>query len=46
MKRHAPAAARNRQSILDLLQPRLPADGVVLEVASGTGRFDGPYPFA
>jgi len=37
MKRHAPAAARNRQPILDVLQPRLPADGVVLEVASGSG---------
>ena len=37
MKREAPAAARNRQPILDVLRPRLPATGLVLEVASGTG---------
>ncbi|WP_421994917.1 DUF938 domain-containing protein [Reyranella sp.] len=37
MKLHAPAAARNRQPILDVLGPRLPAQGLVLEVASGTG---------
>ena len=37
MRRHAPAAARNRQPILDVLRPRLPADGLVLEVASGSG---------
>lgn len=37
MKRHAPATARNRQPILDVLQPRLPQDGLVLEVASGSG---------
>lgn len=37
MKREAPAAARNRQPILDVLQPRLPAEGLVLEIASGTG---------
>ena len=37
MKREAPAAARNRQPILDVLQPRLPATGLVLEIASGTG---------
>jgi hypothetical protein len=28
---------RNRQPILDVLRPRLPSDGWVLEVASGTG---------
>jgi SAM-dependent methyltransferase len=33
----APAAARNRQPILDVLKGRLPARGLVLEVASGTG---------
>ena len=37
MRREAPAAARNRQPILDVLQPRLPARGLVLEIASGTG---------
>jgi hypothetical protein len=37
MKRHAPATARNRQPILDVLQPRLPAQGLVLEIASGSG---------
>jgi hypothetical protein len=37
MKREAPAAARNRQPILDVLQPHLPAQGLVLEIASGTG---------
>jgi hypothetical protein len=37
MKRHAPATARNRQPILDVLRPRLPADGLVLEIASGSG---------
>lgn len=37
MKREAPAAARNRQPILEVLHPRLPARGLVLEVASGTG---------
>ncbi len=37
MKLHAPATARNRQPILDVLRSRLPATGVVLEVASGSG---------
>jgi len=37
MKRHAPATARNRQPILDVLRSRLPPDGLVLEVASGSG---------
>jgi SAM-dependent methyltransferase len=37
MKRHAPATARNRQAILDVLRPRLPAQGIVLEIASGSG---------
>ena len=37
MRREAPAAARNRQPILDVLQPRLPQKGLVLEIASGTG---------
>jgi SAM-dependent methyltransferase len=37
MKREAPAAARNRQPILEVLRAHLPARGLVLEVASGTG---------
>jgi hypothetical protein len=34
---YAPAAPRNRQPILDVLNEQLPSQGVVLEVASGTG---------
>jgi SAM-dependent methyltransferase len=34
---YAPAAARNRQAILDVLDRHLPPRGLVLEVASGTG---------
>ena len=37
MKRHAPATARNRRPILDVLQQHLPSEGLVLEVASGSG---------
>jgi SAM-dependent methyltransferase len=37
MRRQAPAAARNRQAILDVLAPHLPPCGLVLEIASGTG---------
>jgi hypothetical protein len=37
MKRHAPAAGRNREPIAAVLTEELPATGVVLEVASGTG---------
>jgi SAM-dependent methyltransferase len=33
----APAVARNRQPILDVLQDWLPARGEVLEIAAGTG---------
>ncbi|WFL77879.1 DUF938 domain-containing protein [Altererythrobacter arenosus] len=36
-KREAPAAARNRVPIGDVLAEQLPARGLVLEVASGTG---------
>lgn len=37
MKRHAPAAERNREPIAAVLAEELPAAGCVLEVASGTG---------
>lgn len=37
MRREAPAAARNRQPILDVLRRHLPEQGLVLEFASGTG---------
>src|SRR5262245_9634859 len=36
-RRSAPAAQRNRGPILDVLRRVLPAEGLVLEVASGTG---------
>lgn len=35
--RTAPAVARNREPILGVLRDALPADGLVLEIASGTG---------
>jgi hypothetical protein len=37
LRRHAPATLRNREPILDSLRRHLPAAGLVLEVASGTG---------
>ena len=37
IRRFAPAAARNRQPILEVLQRYLPTSGLVLDVASGTG---------
>lgn len=37
MKQHAPAAARNREPIREVLARLLPAEGVVLEIASGSG---------
>jgi hypothetical protein len=36
-RRYAPATARNRGPILDVLRSILPSSGTVLEVASGTG---------
>jgi SAM-dependent methyltransferase len=36
-KRHAPASKRNRAAIADVLRGILPAKGIVLEIASGTG---------
>lgn len=37
MKRHAPATQRNAGPIAEVLARELPAEGLVLEVASGTG---------
>lgn len=37
MKHSAPAAARNREPIAEVLRHELPASGTVLEIASGTG---------
>jgi len=37
VKRHAPATERNRDVIAETLAHLLPAEGLVLEVASGTG---------
>lgn len=34
---HAPATARNREFIFEVLAPALPASGTIFEVASGTG---------
>jgi SAM-dependent methyltransferase len=36
-RRHAPATERNREPIADILRAVLPSEGLVLEVASGTG---------
>jgi hypothetical protein len=36
-RRYAPAVARNREPILEVLGPYLPSRGLVLEVASGSG---------
>ena len=37
LRRSAPAALRNRDFIADVLSEWLPSDGLVLEIASGTG---------
>lgn len=37
MRLQYPATARNREPLLAVLRPRLPAHGTVLEVASGSG---------
>ncbi|MBQ1500558.1 MAG: DUF938 domain-containing protein [Sphingomonas sp.] len=48
MRRHAPAAARNRDPIAAVLAEELPASGHVLEIASGSGEhcafFAGRFP--
>jgi SAM-dependent methyltransferase len=36
-RQYAPSVARNRDPIWTVLQPNLPTEGVVLEVASGSG---------
>ncbi len=36
-EKHAPATLRNRDAIVSVLQGVLPQDGIVLEIASGTG---------
>ncbi|TXC83911.1 DUF938 domain-containing protein [Paraburkholderia azotifigens] len=38
LRQHAPAAERNREPILAVLERVLPATGTVLEIASGTGQ--------
>ncbi|SAK86836.1 SAM-dependent methyltransferase [Caballeronia catudaia] len=38
VRRRAPAAERNRDAILSVLARVLPPDGIVLEIASGTGQ--------
>jgi len=36
-RRHAPATLRNREAILGILERVLPPEGLILEIASGTG---------
>jgi hypothetical protein len=38
LRLHAPAALRNRDLIVDVLQDHLPAQGLLLEIASGSGQ--------
>jgi hypothetical protein len=48
MKQHAPATARNREPIREVLAKALPSTGTVLEIASGSGEhavaFAGAFP--
>ena len=37
LRRHAPSTLRNREPILAVLKRQLPAAGLILEVASGSG---------
>jgi len=41
MKQHAPATARNREPIREVLARVLPERGTVLEIASGSGEHAG-----
>ena len=47
-RRHAPATLRNRDAIADILATILPAQGMILEIASGSGEhcacFAGRFP--
>lgn len=43
MKRHAPATERNREPIAAVLSEVLPASGLVLEAASGTGEHSAHF---
>ena len=48
-KRYAPATLRNRAAITDVLREVLPAQGMILEIASGSGEhvvhFAGQFPY-
>jgi SAM-dependent methyltransferase len=48
-KQHAPATARNREAIREILARELPGSGTVLEIASGSGEhavhFAGAFPY-
>ena len=39
MKQSSPAAERNKEPIREVLAKHLPAQGLVLEIASGSGGF-------
>jgi len=37
-RRHAPSAMRNQDAILEVLRAEAPANGALLEIASGSGQ--------